>query len=108
MSDDPAPYFDTHVFCCTHERSGGKASCGARHSDRLRGYLKDKMKEAGIRNSRINASGCLDRCDLGPVMVIYPEGVWYHYDDHADIDEIFETHIRQGGRVERLLLPPGH
>jgi (2Fe-2S) ferredoxin len=107
MIEDPPLFYDCHVFCCTNARESGKASCGVHHADKLRGYLKDKVKEAGIKGMRVNAAGCLNRCELGPVMVIYPEGVWYHYEDHADIDEIFETHIRQGKRVERLMLPPG-
>jgi (2Fe-2S) ferredoxin len=107
MDTDPQLFFSTHVFCCTNTREGRKASCGAHHSDKLRGYLKDRVKEAGLKGMRINSAGCLDRCDLGPVMVIYPEGVWYHFDSHQDIDEIFDVHIRQGKRVERLMLPPG-
>ncbi len=51
-------------------------------------------------------AGCLDRCELGPTMVIYPEGVWYGYRDTADIDEILETHVKGGGRVSRLMLQP--
>ena len=60
----------------------------------------------GLPKLRINASGCLDRCELGPTMVIYPEGVWYTYRDTADLDEIFATHIVGGGRVPRLMLLP--
>jgi len=60
-----------------------------------------------LRRVRINASGCLDRCELGPTLVIYPEGVWYRYENTADVDEILETHVRDGGRVERLILTPG-
>ena len=105
--EDPDLFYSTHVFVCTNTREGKKASCGAHHADHLRGYLKDRVKEAGLKGMRINAAGCLNRCELGPVMVIYPEGTWYHFDTHQDIDEIFETHIKQGGRVERLRLPAG-
>ena len=55
---------------------------------------------------RVNSAGCLDRCELGPSMVIYPEGVWYGYRTAEDIDEILETHLRQGKRVVRVLLDP--
>jgi (2Fe-2S) ferredoxin len=51
---------------------------------------------------RINKAGCLDRCDEGPVMVIYPEAVWYTYVDEHDIDEIVDSHLIQGKVVERL------
>ncbi len=60
----------------------------------------------GIENIRVNVSGCLDRCEFGPNMVIYPEGVWYRYESQADIDEILETHLKSGGRVNRLMLQP--
>jgi (2Fe-2S) ferredoxin len=101
---DPEPFYDRHVFCCTNSRESPKASCGVHDADHLRGYLKDLVKEAGLKGMRVNSAGCLNRCDLGPVMVIYPEGTWYHYETRQDIEEIFETHIRQGGRVERLRL----
>jgi (2Fe-2S) ferredoxin len=55
---------------------------------------------------RINSSGCLDRCELGPTMVIYPEGVWYHYRTREDVDEILRTHVAGGSRVTRLMLTP--
>ena len=66
--------------------------------------MKAQARAAGLSDVRINASGCLDRCELGCTMAIYPEGVWYHYDTRADIDEIIETHLKQGKRVARLLL----
>jgi (2Fe-2S) ferredoxin len=53
---------------------------------------------------RINTAGCLDRCDVGPVMVIYPEDTWYTYVDEQDIDEIIEEHLLNGRKVERLLV----
>jgi (2Fe-2S) ferredoxin len=53
---------------------------------------------------RINASGCLDRCELGPVMVVYPDGVWYRYESEADVDEILNSHIKNGLIVDRLRL----
>ena len=70
----------------------------------LRDHLKAKVKQAGLKGVRVNNAGCLDRCALGPVLVVYPEGVWYGADSTADIDEIVDVHLGQGGRVERLLL----
>ena len=70
----------------------------------LRDYMKTRGKELEIKGLRVNQAGCLDRCELGPTMVIYPEGVWYHYKTEADIDEILERHVVGGERVERLLL----
>ena len=60
----------------------------------------------GLKNVRINNAGCLDRCELGPTLVIYPEGVWYSCATKEDIDEVLETHLLKGDRVERLMLTP--
>lgn len=108
MTTDPKPYFRIHVFMCTNRRPDGhrRGSCAARGSEPLRDYLKARTKELGLADLRINSAGCLDRCELGPVMVIYPEGVWYTYASYEDIDEILDTHIVGGGRVERLMLRP--
>lgn len=61
----------------------------------------------GLDDIRVNNAGCLERCELGPAMVVYPEGIWYHYENTNDIDEILENHIVQGNPVERLLLNDG-
>jgi len=63
------------------------------------------VKELGLGEMRVNSAGCLDRCDLGPVMVVYPEGVWYNYRTREDVDEIVESHLKGGKPVERLRLP---
>ena len=99
-------YFRCHVFCCMNVRPEGHArgSCSGRGAVRLRNYMKARAKEFGLHDVRINASGCLDRCEHGPTMVVYPEGVWYRYETREDVDEILETHIKQGQWVERLLL----
>ena len=68
--------------------------------------MKSKVKSLGLPDIRVNAAGCLDRCELGCTMVIYPEGVWYTYASEDDIDEIIGTHLQRGQRVERLLLTP--
>lgn len=105
---DPPLYYRVHVFCCVNQRPPGhpRGCCWDKGSQELRDYMKARAKELKLRQVRINASGCLDRCELGPTMVIYPEGVWYAYRTKADIDEILETHVKQGGRVERLMLQP--
>jgi (2Fe-2S) ferredoxin len=69
--------------------------------------MKAKAKELGLEPKiRINSAGCLERCELGPTMVIYPEGIWYTFQTKEDIDEILQTHVVGGGRVERLMLQP--
>jgi (2Fe-2S) ferredoxin len=101
------PYYKNHVFCCTNERPVGheRGCCKEKGSEKLQKYMKARVKELGIAKTRINVSGCLDRCELGPVMVIYPEGVWYTYKTTDDVDEIISRHLQQGERVGRLLLP---
>ncbi|MES9832337.1 MAG: (2Fe-2S) ferredoxin domain-containing protein [Candidatus Thiodiazotropha sp. DIVDIV] len=98
-------YYRYHLFFCVNEREDGRACCGDHGAKSMRDYLKMKVKEAGLNGPggvRVNTAGCLDRCDLGPVMVIYPDAVWYTYVDHEDIDEILQRHIIDGERVERL------
>ncbi|MEE8352458.1 MAG: (2Fe-2S) ferredoxin domain-containing protein, partial [Rhodospirillales bacterium] len=73
-------------------------------SGALREYMKAKAKEMKLIRIRINSSGCLDRCEKGPSVVIYPEGVWYTLNTEADVDEILETHVRDGVRVKRLMM----
>jgi (2Fe-2S) ferredoxin len=66
--------------------------------------MKARAKELGLTDVRINASGCLDRCELGPSVVIYPEGVWYVVRTPEDVDEILTVHVIGGGRVARLMM----
>ena len=107
-TDDPDLFFARHVFCCTNERDAGhvRGCCMEKGAAELRGYMKQACKKLGKRAVRINTAGCLDRCELGPTMVIYPECVWYTFSSEADIDEIIETHLVGGGRVDRLILEP--
>lgn len=100
-------FYRCHVFCCTNERPVGhtRGSCARGGAEKLRNYMKARAKELGLDDVRINNAGCLDRCELGPSMVIYPEGVWYQVRTFADVDEILTTHVIGGGRVTRLLMP---
>ena len=116
MSDAPADrrlFYQRHIFMCTNVRPEGhpRGCCMARAAamggvEKVRGYAREKARQLGIEGIRLNAAGCLDRCEYGPNMVIYPEGVWYRYESTQDIDEILETHVKNGGRVERLMLQP--
>lgn len=108
LPGDPPLFYRRHVFCCTNVRPPGhpRGCCSAGGGEKLRAYMREKAKALGIENIRINAAGCLDRCELGPNMVIYPEGVWYHYESTEDVDEILQTHLIEGRRVERLMLQP--
>ncbi len=105
---DPAPYARVHVFCCVNERPAGhpRGCCKEKGSEHLRNYMKARAKALGLGDVRINNAGCLDRCELGPTMVIYPEGIWYRYRNNEDVDEILDSHVVGGRRVERLMLHP--
>ncbi|MGD2082577.1 MAG: (2Fe-2S) ferredoxin domain-containing protein [Chromatiales bacterium] len=101
------PYYRHHVFFCTNLREDGSQSCDQCGARDARDYVKARVKELGIHGPgrvRINTAGCLDRCAEGPVIVVYPEGVWYTYIDREDLDEIIEEHLRHGRVVERLRL----
>ena len=100
-------YYSHHVFFCLNRRNDGRECCAQRDAERLQAYAKDRVKKLGLAGSgmvRINKAGCLDRCEQGPVVVVYPEGVWYTYVDEKDIDEIIDSHLVDGKPVERLRL----
>ena len=98
-------FYQHHVFFCTNQRDDGRQSCNDCGAQKLRDYAKQRCKELGISGPgkvRINSAGCLDRCQDGPVLVVYPEETWYQYVDHADIDEIIDQHLVAGKTVKRL------
>lgn len=103
MSD--TPYYQQHVFICVNQREDGRTCCADRGAQAAQQHAKKRIKQLGLSGSgkiRINQSGCLDRCEEGPVMVVYPEGTWYTYVDTEDIDEIIDSHLIGGKVVERL------
>jgi (2Fe-2S) ferredoxin len=98
-------YYKHHVFFCCNQRTNGEACCQDHGAQDLRDYAKKQVRSLGLSGEgkvRINQAGCLDRCELGPVIVVYPEEVWYTYVDKSDIDEIVEEHLKNGRVVERL------
>ena len=102
-------YYKYHIFFCVNQRTDGRPCCQDRNAASMREYMKKRVKQenlAGRGGVRVNQAGCLDRCDLGPVMVVYPGGVWYSYLDEEDIDDILEQHIKGGKAVKRLMLDP--
>ncbi len=103
-----ASYYQRHIFFCLNERSNGEACCAQHAAQAGFDRCKQRVKDAGLSGPgqvRVNKSGCLDRCAAGPVAVVYPEAVWYTYVDAFDIDEIVESHLKNGQVVERLLTP---
>jgi (2Fe-2S) ferredoxin len=100
-------HFKYHVFFCTNQRETGEMCCNNHGACDMRDYAKQRVKALGEEISgkvRINTAGCLDRCDKGPVIVIYPEATWYTYVDQEDIDEIVDRHLVKGEIVDRLLI----
>jgi len=102
-------YYKHHVFFCLNERDNGEASCSQHDAQGGFDHCKSRVKALKLQGPgavRVNRAGCLDRCAGGPVLVVYPDETWYTYVDQHDIDEIVESHLREGRVVERLLLPP--
>jgi (2Fe-2S) ferredoxin len=101
-------YYERHIFFCLNQRGPGEASCANHAAQAAYDHCKARVKAerlAGPGAVRVNKAGCLDRCAGGPVVVVYPEAVWYAYLDNDDIDEIINSHLKNGEPVERLLLP---
>lgn len=106
--ETPNPYFKRHIFFCLNQRKNNEACCAQNNAQAAFDRCKNRVKELGLAGPgqvRVNKAGCLDRCSGGPVAVVYPEGVWYTYVDQADIDEIVESHLKNGQVVERLVTP---
>ncbi len=99
-------YYRYHVFFCTNQRGEGEECCNNHAATEMRDYLKKQTKALNLirQGVRANTAGCMNRCKLGPVLVIYPEAVWYSYQSKEDIDEIIREHLQNGRIVERLRL----
>lgn len=102
----PEPVYRMHVFCCVNERPEmhHRGSCGTKRSRQLCDYMCRLGMALGVRGIRINHAGCMNVCEYGPVLVVYPEGTWYRFETEEDISEIMRTHVIAGRRVERLAL----
>ncbi len=103
------PYYERHIFFCLNDRENGENSCAHHGAKAGFDHCKSRVKKeqlAGPGKIRVNKAGCMDRCAGGPVAVVYPEATWYTYVDDSDIDEIVDSHLKEGKVVDRLLLPP--
>lgn len=96
--------YQVHVFVCT----GGETCPTQGETEKYVKILRAGVAQAGKhREVRINKAGCFSQCGHGPMLVVYPDDVWYHGVQEADLPEIFESHIRDGRPVKRLLYDPG-
>jgi (2Fe-2S) ferredoxin len=104
------PNFDHHIFICTNQRPPGnpRGCCDPAGLGQLQLQFKKELAARGLKgNIRANKAGCLDQCEHGPTVVIYPEAVWYGGVTAADVPEIVESHLVNGIPVARLQLRAG-
>lgn len=103
-------YYARHVFVCVNARDGGKPCCAAGGSEEAREHIKARLRSAGVNGPgrvRVSGAGCLGRCARGPVLVVYPEGVWYTFAGRRDLDAIVDRHLIGGETVAELQLDDG-
>ncbi len=101
------PNFDHHIFICTNQRppENPRGCCDPTNLGQLQLQFKQELAARGLKgNVRANKAGCLDQCEHGPTIVIYPEAVWYGGVTAADVAEIVESHLVNGVPVARLQL----
>jgi len=99
------PPFQRHLFVCTNVRPPGhpKGCCSEKGSEAVRDALKAAIKQRGLEGTcRANAAGCLDACEHGVSIVVYPDDVWYGHVTLADVPEIVDEHLVHGRPVARL------
>jgi (2Fe-2S) ferredoxin len=103
------PPFERHLFICLNQRPSDhpRGCCAAKGSEKIKALFKEEIKKRGLKGKiRANAAGCLDACEHGPTVVVYPEGVWYHVENAEDIREICDEHLEKGNVVQRLAIYP--
>ena len=95
-----------HLFFCANERDSGNC-CMNKRSEKAQKYARKRIKQLGLKGDdkiRVNQTDCLGRCSAGPVVVVYPEGVWYRYQNKDDIDLIVDQHLTGGKIVKQLVV----
>ena len=98
-------FYEKHIFFCTNVRKEkNKVSCGNHNSLELINYMKNKVKELAIKKVRVNTSGCLNRCKLGPIVVSYPEGNWYKISSKNDVDLFIEKLLIKKNTFKKKLI----
>ena len=98
--------FDYHVFVCENQRPAGhpRGCCINRGGHAVRGWFREILEERGLLEGKnVNGASCLGYCDAGPLVVFYPEGIWYRAETREDVAEIVDSHLAGGKPVDRLL-----
>jgi (2Fe-2S) ferredoxin len=98
--------FEKHVFICINQRAPGeRKSCGEAHGLELVKLFKKQIKDRGLKATiRAQKTGCLDACEFGPSVVVYPEGIFYGGVELTDVEEIVEEHLVNNRPVQRLVI----
>ena len=98
--------FKYHAFVCCQQRPPGhpRGSCGAAGAGPLWERLMNKVQAAQLTTVSVTTTGCMGFCNAGPLMVVYPEGVWYQPKTTEDVDRIVAEHFQQGKPVEDLIV----
>jgi (2Fe-2S) ferredoxin len=100
--------YERHIFVCINERPQGhpKGCCLEKGSSKVRNLLKAELRKRGLANRvRANNAGCLDACEYGVSMVIYPDGIWYGGVTVEDVQEIIDRTVLKGEVIQRLVMP---
>ncbi|MEK6577982.1 MAG: (2Fe-2S) ferredoxin domain-containing protein [Bdellovibrionota bacterium] len=107
MSAPQVKKLSAHIFVCTNEREAGhpRGCCKEKGSEALLSQFKEQLKAEGLKGVRAQRAGCLDTCEFGPSVVIYPEGIWYGNVQPQDAAEIVASHLKNAQPVARLRIP---
>ena len=105
MNPDPERLWRLHVLVCTNERepSHPRPSCGPRGGTELLAWFQEAIRRHKLNvEIRANRSGCLDACEAGPSVVVYPDAVWYTLRTQAEVERVVTEHLRDGRPVAEL------
>lgn len=100
-------YYKKHLFFCTNQKATGKKCCATHDALTMATHAKTQLSAAGLHGPeqiRISTTGCLGRCEQGPCVVVYPDGLWYTYENEADVDSIIQAQIDSHDSASHLLI----
>jgi (2Fe-2S) ferredoxin len=101
------PAFTHHVFICGNVRAPGhpRGCCDPAGKQELRDAFKRELKKAGFGIlARANHSGCMEQCEHGPTVVIYPQGIWYGHVRVEDVPRIVAKTLVGGEILSDLVI----